>query len=257
MKEPTALMIASSNRVARPIRWKVPIAGLALLAALSTTAVAQMGAAGSNPELQQKLMALKQAAAENKQKLHQYQWVETTQITLKGEQKPERVNQCSYGPNGQVQKVPLGAAPQQQPQGGRLRQRVVEKKTDEMKEYMQQVQSLLSMYVPPNPQLMQQAFQKGNVSMNKTMGTNLANLVFKNYAKDGDQMTVAFDTSTRKISTINVNTYMDSPKDAVTLAVTMASLPDGTNYAQQTVLNATAKQIQVTTNNSNYSKLQQ
>jgi hypothetical protein len=36
----------------------------------------------------------------------------------------------------------------------------------------------------------------------------------------------------------------------------MASLPDGTNYAQQTVLNATAKQIQVTTTNSNYAKIQ-
>jgi hypothetical protein len=256
MKEQTALINASGKSIAHPIRWKLPVAGLALIALLSTTVPAQMGGAASNPELQQKLMALKQAAAENKQKLHQYQWVETTQITLKGEQKPERVSQCSYGPNGQVQKVPMSAPPQQ-PQGGRLRQRVVEKKTDEMKEYMQQVQSLLSMYVPPNPQLMQQAFQKGNVSMNKTMGTNVANLVFKNYAKDGDQMTVAFDTSTRKISTINVNTYMDNPKDAVTLAVQMASLPDGTNYAQQTVLNATAKQIQVTTNNSNYSKLQQ
>jgi hypothetical protein len=42
----------------------------------------------------------------------------------------------------------------------------------------------------------------------------------------------------------------------VTLAVQMASLPDGTNYAQQTVLNATQKQIQVTTTNSNYAKLQ-
>jgi hypothetical protein len=256
MKEKSALMISSGQSSTRRVFWKLPVVGLALMAALSTTAPAQMGA-GASPELQQKLMALKQAAAENKQKLHQYQWVETTQITLKGEQKPERVSQCSYGPNGQVQKVPMGAPPQQQQQGGRLRQRVVEKKTDEMKEYMQQVQSLLSMYVPPNPQLMQQAFQKGNVSMNKTMGANLANLVFKNYAKDGDQMTVAFDTSTRKISTINVNTYMDNPKDAVTLAVQMASLPDGTNYAQQTVLNATAKQIQVTTNNSNYAKLQQ
>jgi hypothetical protein len=36
----------------------------------------------------------------------------------------------------------------------------------------------------------------------------------------------------------------------------MGSLPDGTNYAQQTVLNATAKQIQVTTTNSNYAKIQ-
>ncbi len=69
-------------------------------------------------------------------------------------------------------------------------------------------------------------------------------------------MTIGFDTTAKKVATINVNTYMDDPKDAVTLAVTMASLQDGTNYAQQTVLNATAKQIQVTTSNSNYVKVQ-
>lgn len=228
---------------------------LVLLAGLSATAFAQMGGAGSNPELQQKLMALKQSAAENKQRLHHYQWVETQQIALKGEQKPQRVFQCSYGPNGQVQKIPMGEQ-QQQPEKKGIRGRVIEKKTDEMKEYMQQVQSLLSMYVPPNPQLIQQAMQKHNVSIDKTMGSNLTQLVFKNYAKQGDQMTLGFDAAAKKISTINVNTYMDNPQDAVTLAVQMASLPDGTNYAQQTVLNATAKQIQVTTTNSNYAKIQ-
>jgi hypothetical protein len=231
------------------------LCSLMLLASLSITAFAQMGGAGSNPEMQQKLMALKQSAAENKQRLHHYQWVETQQITLKGEQKPQRVFQCSYGPNGQVQKVPMGEQ-QQQPEKRGLRGRVVEKKTDEMKEYMQQVQSLLSMYVPPNPQLIQQAMEKHNVSIDKTMGSNLTQLVFKNYAKQGDQMTIGFDSAAKKISTINVNTYMDDPKDAVTLAVQMASLPDGTNYAQQTVLNATAKQIQVTTTNANYAKIQ-
>ena len=101
-----------------------------------------------------------------------------------------------------------------------LRGRVVEKKTDEMKDYMQQVQSLLSMYVPPNPELIQQAMQNHNVSIDKTMGTTLTQMVFKNYAKPGDQMTLGFDTAAKKISTINVNTYMDDPKDAVTLAVT-------------------------------------
>lgn len=255
MKKQTALMIASGRDIMRPVRWELPLVGLALLVALSATAPAQAGG-GANPELQQKLMALKQASAQNKRKLHQYQWVETTQITLKGEQKPEQVYQCSYGPNGQVQKVPLGAPPQANQQRGGLRGRIVEKKTDEMKAYMQQVQSLLSLYVPPNPQLMQQAFQKKNVSMDKTMGTNLVQLVFKNYAKEGDRMTIAFDTSTHKISTINVNTFMDGPSDAVTLSVQMASLPDGTNYAQRTVLNATAKQIQVSTTSSNYAKLQ-
>ncbi len=225
--------------------------------ASSALAVAQTGS-GATSELQQKLAALKQSAAENKQKLHHYQWVETSQLTLKGEQKPEKVYQCSYGPNGQVQKVPLGTPPQQSPDnssrrgGGRLRQKIVEKKTEEMKDYMEQVHSLLALYVPPNSELMQQAFEKKNASFDKSMGT----VVFSNYAKQGDQMTIGFDTAARKISTINVKTYMDDPKDAVTLAVRMASLPDGTNYAQQTVLNATAKQMQVTTTNSNYVKIQ-
>jgi hypothetical protein len=44
-------------------------------------------------------------------------------------------------------------------------------------------------------------------------------------------------------------------KDAVTLQVQMSSLPDGTNYAQQSVLNATAKQLVVTTTNANYQHL--
>jgi len=41
----------------------------------------------------------------------------------------------------------------------------------------------------------------------------------------------------------------------VTLQVLMARLRDGTNYAEQIVLNATAKQFVVTTTNSNYQKL--
>jgi len=67
-------------------------------------------------------------------------------------------------------------------------------------------------------------------------------------------MTLFFDTAARKISSVNVNTYMDDPKDKVTLTVQMASLPDGTNYAQQTFLDATAKKLQVTTTNSGYQK---
>jgi len=238
-----------------PCKRIATVFGVLLLATLPTTAFAQMGGGAANPEMQQKLAALKQSAAENKQRLHHYQWTETQQIVLKGEAKPQKVFQCSYGPNGQVQKIPMGEQ-QAPPEKRGLRGRVIEKKTDEMKDYMQQVQSLLSMYVPPNSQLIQQAMQKHNVSIDKTMGSNLTQIVFKNYAKQGDQMTLGFDSAAKKIATINVNTYMDNPSDAVTLAVQMGSLQDGTNYAQQTVLNATAKQIQVTTTNSNYVKVQ-
>jgi hypothetical protein len=209
-------------------------------------------AISQNTELQEKLAAVKQAAAENKQKLRQYQWVETTQLTLKGDAKPPTKNSCQYGPDGKVQKTPLGPPPQQ-PSGGRAKQKIIENKKEEMKDYMQDVKALLGMYVPPDPQKMQAAFEAKKVSLSPADGA--ANLVFTDYALPGDKMTLSFDTATKKIAGLSINTYMGKEKDVVTLQVKMGSLPDGTNYEQQTVLNASAKQLVVTTTNSNYQKL--
>ena len=209
-------------------------------------------AMSQNTELQQKVAAVKQAAAENKQKLVQYQWVETTQLTLKGDAKPPTKNSCQYGPDGKVQKTAIGPPPEQ-PSGGRMKQKVIAKKKAEMKDYMQDVKTVLSMYVPPDPQKMQAAYQAGKVSLNPFPGA--VNLVFTDYALPGDKMTLTFDTATKKITGLDISTYMGEEKDAVTLKVQMGSLPDGTSYAQQTVLNATAKQLVVTTTNSNYQKI--
>jgi hypothetical protein len=205
-----------------------------------------------NSDLQQRLAVVNQAVADNKQKLHQYEWTETTQLTLKGDAKPPSQDMCQYGPDGQVQKTPIGPPPEQ-PDDRRLKKRIVERKKEEIKDYMGEVKNVLSMYVPPDPQKMQQAYQAGKVSLNPA--GDILNLVFRDYAQPGDQMTLSFDTATRKITNLNVSTYMGETKDAVTLQVQMASLPDGTNYAQQTILNASAKQLVVTTTNSNYQKI--
>ena len=214
--------------------------------------VAAVPARPQNSEPQQKLGAVKQSMAENQQKLRQYQWIETTQLTLKGEPKPATKNSCLYGPDGQVQKTPIGPAPEQ-PSGGRMKQKVIAKKKEEMKDYMQDVKAVLSMYVPPDPQKMQAAYQAGKLSLNPVPGA--INLVFTDYAQPGDKMTLTFDSAAKKISAVSINTYMGQEKDAVTLQVRMSSLPDGTNYVEQTVLTATAKQLVVTTTNSDYQKL--
>ena len=228
-----------------PDRRLVTMLGAALFA-IAVPAI------GQNGELQQKLAAVKQAAAENKEQLRQYQWIETTQLTLKGDAKPSSQKLCQYGPDGQVQKTEIGPPPEQ-PSGGRMKRRIIAKKKEEMQEYMGDVKGVLSMYVPPDPQKMQQAFQAGKVSLNPAGG--VLNLIFTDYAQPGDRMTLTFDTASKKITSLNVNTYMGEAKDAVTLQVQMASLPGGPNYAQQTVLTATAKELVVTTTNSNYQKL--
>jgi hypothetical protein len=213
---------------------------------MSIGTLAQAGGA----ELQQKLAVLKQSAAANQQKLRKYQWTEVQQLTLKGETKPQQQFMCQYGPDGKVEKYPMG--PQEQPSGGKLKQRMIEKKKAEMQDYLGEVKSLLAMYVPPSPQKIQQAAQAHNVSLSRDAAAGLVNLTFKNYAVPGDQMVIAFDPAAKKIANINVNTYMGQAKDAVTLEVSFNTLPDGTNFAEKTVLNVAAKQMVITTLNTNY-----
>jgi hypothetical protein len=223
-----------------------------LLMVGALTVLATFPAFAQNSAVQEKLASVKQSMAENTQRLHQYQWTETTQLTLKGDPKPPSEKLCQYGPDGQVQKTPIGPPPEQ-PSGGRFKQKMIAKKKGEMQDYMGQVKGLLNMYVPPDPQKMEQAKQAGKLSLNPA--GSAMNLIFADYAQPGDRLTLSFDTAAKKIASLNVQTYMDNPKDAVTLTVQMASLPDGTNYAQQTVLDASAKKLQVTTTNSNYQKL--
>ena len=80
------------------------------IAIASTAASAAAQAAGSavSAEAKQRVQALKQSVAANQQKLKQYQWTEVQQLTLKGETKPQQQFMCQYGPNGQVEKYPMG-----------------------------------------------------------------------------------------------------------------------------------------------------
>lgn len=224
--------------------------GRIAIAATALLAIAQ--AMAQNPALQQKVADVKQAAAANKQRLLQYQWTETTQITLNGDAKAPSQKLCRYGPDGQVQKTPIGPPPPQ-PSGGRVKQRVIAKKKAEITDYMDDVKNLLSLYVPPDPQRIQQAFQAGKISLNPAGG--MVSIIFTDYAQPGDRMTLSFDSAAKKIAAISVNTYMGQAKDAVTLQVRMADLPDGTSYSQQIILDATAKKLVVTTTNSGYQKI--
>jgi hypothetical protein len=227
---------------------------LPTLLALLAWAALILPANAQNQELQEKVTFAKQMIAANQQKLHQYQWIETVQLTLKGDPKPPKQSLCKYAYDGSISKTPIGAPPPP-PSGGRLKKRIIEKKTEEMQEYMGQVKGLLSMYVPPDPEKMGQDFAAGNASSNPSPDAQQTAIVFRNYAQPGDQMTLLFNSAAARVQSLTVNTYMDNPQDTVTLTVQMASLPDGTNYVQQTFLDATAKKLQVTTTNSDYQRI--
>lgn len=215
--------------------------------------------AGGKPDMQEKVAALKKSLAENQAALKQYSWIETTQIGFKGEVRKQEQKEVRYGSDGRLQKTPIPGADQAQHTGGRkggiIRREIIEHKEKEMKDYMERVEALVHEYVPPDLQMIQAAEAAGNLSIQQTQG--IANLVIRNYLKEGDAVTIGFDSGAKKIRIYNVQSYLDKPEDVVTLAVDFASLPDGTSHPQQSVLDAAAKQIQVKVTNSGYKKVGQ
>ncbi len=140
--------------------------------------------------------------------------------------------------------------------GGAVKKAIVEKKVGEMKDYMQEVAALVHEYVPPDPQKIQAAQVAGNVAAQPSGG--VTTLTIKNYNKPGDSLALGFDPAAKKIRSYTVNSYLKDPKDdPVNLAVAFASLLDGTNYSEQSVLDAPGKKIQVKVTNSGYKKIGQ
>ncbi len=60
---------------------------------------------------QDQVAALSQSLAANQKQLRQYRWVETTVISMKGEEKSRIQKQGFYGPDGKIQKQQLSAPP--------------------------------------------------------------------------------------------------------------------------------------------------
>lgn len=215
---------------------------------------------------QDHVAAVKQTLQQGMGLARKYEWVETTIISLKGEEKSRKQNRCYYGSDGKVQKISLDQPAQQAAEqgggrggrrgGGKIKEQIVEKKKDEMKDYMEEAAALVHAYVPPDPQQIQAVKEGGRVAVNPQAGGTVR-LVLSQYLKPNDSLTIDLDPATNTLLGLGVNSYLDTAKDAVTLAVQMNTLADGALYAGQTTLEAKAKNITVVIQNSGYRPVQQ
>ena len=209
-----------------------------------------------NQEMQERVAEIKAAAARNKQALAQYTWVEQVTISLKGEQKKQESFEVRLGPDGQPQKSLIGAPAPEATSGGRLKRHIVEKKKEEYKEYADQIKALIQRYVPPDQDLIGQAYQKGNILMGPEAGApGQYRVVISNYIKPGDKMTLLMDKMQKQIVGLSIATYLDDPKDAVNVNVQFDQIPGGPNHVSAQTINGVSKQLTIVIQNSNYQRL--
>jgi hypothetical protein len=238
---------------------------VAAVSALSMASLAQAQQAAAPPAAGKAdaVAALKQSLQQGLAKAKQYEWVETTIISLKGEEKARKQNRCYYGADGKVQKTPIEQpAAQEKPQSGRggrrggaVKAKVVENKKDEMQEYMKSAAALIHSYVPPDPAKIQAAKDAGRVKATPQAG-GAVSVAISDYLQPGDALTVGLDPAAGKLLTLAVSTYLEKKEDTVTLDVKMNTLADGALYAAETKLDAKAKNITVVIQNTGHRPVQ-
>lgn len=228
---------------------------LPALLTLATTGFARPIVA-QNQEMQERLALVKQAVAQNKQALAQYTWVEQVTISLKGEQKKQEHFQVHLGPDGKPQKTSLDPPPAPPEHERRLKKHIVEKKTEEYKDYADQIKGLIQQYVPPEKDLIEQARQNGNIMVGPAAGSpGEYRLVLSNYVKQGDNMTLVIDKSQKDLASLSIATYLNDPSDAVNVTVQFARVPNGPNHVSAETINGVSKQLTIAIQNSNYQRL--
>jgi len=136
-------------------------------------------------------------------------------ISLKGEVRKTISNQVSVGPGGEQQKIELGSTSAPPPSGGRLKQRIVAKKTNEFQQYGQDVAGLAKQYAPPDPQLLQLAYQQGNIFLQLGGARGTVTLVIKKLHQAGRFNDLGIRPRVEADSIAPGSHHLTDPKDAV------------------------------------------
>jgi hypothetical protein len=203
--------------------------------------------------VQERVAALKNSMIASQQDLRTYQWVETTTVSVNGEQKSYKEESAYYGADGSIQKIPIASSAPPKKKFG-LRGAIQESKIEEMTDTMKQATALVKSYLPPNMALLDQAVKMGNVSLDVLQPGQVVRLNFKNYKMPGDVLSITVNVQTNRLLAVAVNTYMGDPSNPVTMASQMGTLMDGATYTARTELDLPSKKIEVDIVNTGYRK---
>lgn len=192
----------------------------------------------------------------NAEALKAFSYQQRMQLRLKGETKKVTLNQMSHDINGNLQKTLLSEQPPAgaQPSGGRLKRRIVAKKTGEFKEMMDEIAALVKSYTELPPERLQASLKQATFSPGQGDMAGSVQIVMRNVIQSGDSMTIWIDSTAMLYRRVLIaTTYEGNP---VTVTANYATLPSGHGYMAQAILNYPKKEVVVQIDNSNYQRSQ-
>jgi len=201
----------------------------------------------------------------NAQALKTFVWQQRMQLSLKGETKKTTLTQMNYDVNGNLQKTQLSEDPpadsgqQQQSSGGgrlrgRMKEKVVEKKTGEFKEMMQGLSALVKSYTEMPHEQLQAALKNAKFSQGSGDMGGSVQIAMSNVMQQGDSMTMWIDNNAMLFRRVAItSSYEQKP---VTVTANYSMLPSGQVYMGEAIINYPDKQVVVQLDNLNYQRSQ-
>lgn len=216
-------------------RWMGAVGVVAVLGVSPVAAQQAPEAAAGNAD---HVAAVKATLQKSVTELEQYEWIETTIISRKGEERSRTQFVCLCGPDGKVQKTALAAAV-----GGEAPIDVAARDAI----------ALVKEYVPPDPARIEAAQSAGRMSVSPPDAAGQVQIVILGYFKPGDELSIDIDPSTDHISGVTVATFTDAAKkDVVRLRVGFGTFADDTIYPAKIRLDVTSQELAVTIENTGH-----
>jgi hypothetical protein len=202
------------------------------------------------------------AVKANASALRAFSWQQRMQIQVNGETKKVTLSQMNYDINGNLQKTLLSEQPSadssQPSSGGRIRgrikQKVVEKKTGEFKEMMEGIAAVVKSYTELPPEklqaaLKQAAFSEGQGDMGGSIQIKMSGVL-----QPGDSLTLWLDRDALLFRRVGIATsYEQKP---VTVTANYAMLQSREVYMGQAIVNYPGKKVVLEIDNLNYQRNQ-
>lgn len=226
--------------------WRAIAGGVLAVLAGGGSAAAQGG-----DQLAERVQALRTSLERSQAALHGYEWIETTVVSVGGEERSRRQMRCYWGADGRVQKLPLSATPPGDGPRG-LRGRIAERRKEEIEETIERAIAQVHRYVPPEPARLEARYAAGLSSIQVLDPGRRVRVDFRDYLRSGDRLGIEIAVDDDRLLGIEVATYLESPSQAVTLVVAMGRLADGTTYAERATLDAPEERLRVVVENSGY-----
>jgi hypothetical protein len=190
------------------------------------------------PVLAQPGQQLTGAMAENNKILRQYTYKQRTEVLLNGESRMTRINQVHYDAAGKRQLTLISETGGEEAHG--LGSRIINKKREEMKDYVMRLTALVEQYFPVDADKLRSMIPNAEIG---PAANNLMSVRIRNFLKKGDSVTLMVDPGTRKLSRLELNTNLD--KDSISMTTDLTTAASGPSYPSLTTIKAPAKNLEI------------